>query len=349
MPLKRRRSTGVVQLPKGVHRVLARGREYFYWSPGRGTLTAQKPIRLPDDPTDPKFWNALREAQSTGTKPGALTVGGLVDLYLDSTKFRSKGVGTQDQYRRQLRTLRGGWELDDADTLRPKLIRGVVEGMEDRPGAANNFLGVMRALSTWAIARGYVPVSFTEGVEPFDANGGHKPWTDLQIAAAHAKLTGMLRRGVMLALYTGQRGSDVVRLGWTDFDEGGLRLAQQKTGREVWCPVVPELAAEMAEWEKRPGPFLLQADGRPYSRKRLSIHFDAARTEIPELAGATLHGLRATAVVRLRRAGLTTAQIQDVIGMSMAMIERYSRFADRKASGKAAVIHLAEHAKRNAG
>ena len=150
----------------------------------------------------------------------------------------------------------------------------------------------------------------------------------------------------MLALYTGQRGSDVVRLGWTDFDEGGLRLTQQKTKREVWCPVVPELVAEMAEWEKRPGPFLLQTNGRPYTRKRLSIHFDAIREEIPELADVTLHGLRATAVVRLRRAGLSTAQIQDVIGMSMAMIERYSRFADRKASGKAAVIHLAARANK---
>lgn len=339
----------MVQLPKGVHRVLARGREYFYWAPGRGTATAAKPVRLPDDPHDPKFWLALRDAQADGIKPDVLTFGAMVDLYLDSPKFRSKGEGTKDQYRRQLKRARAGWEHVPAETMRPKLIREVVEGLEDSPGAANNFLGAMRALSTWAIARGYVPASFTEGVEPFDTTGGHKPWTDKQIAAAHKGLTGMLRRGVMLALYTGQRGSDVVRLGWTDFDEGGLRLTQQKTKREVWCPVVPELAAEMAGWEKRPGPFLLQADGRPFSRKRLSIHFDAARTEIPELAGATLHGLRATAVVRLRRAGLSTAQIQDVIGMSMAMIERYSRFADRKASGKAAVIHLAEHAKRSGG
>lgn len=327
--------------------MLARGREYFYWSPGRGTPTAEKPIRLPDDTSDPKFWVALREAQGrSSTAVAVLTVGGMIDLYMDSTKYRGKGAGTRDQYQRQLKILRAGWGNQPASVLRPNLIRETVEGMEDRPGAANNFLGAMRALSTWALARGHVPASFTEGVEPFDAQGGHKPWTDTQIAAAHKRLSGMVRRGVMLALYTGQRGSDVVRLGWTDFDEGGLRLTQQKTKREVWCPVVPELAAEMADWEKRPGPFLLQADGRPYSRKRLSIHFDAIREEIPELADATLHGLRATAVVRLRRAGLSTAQIQDVIGMSMAMIERYSRFADRKASGKAAIIHLAARANK---
>ena len=101
----------------------------------------------------------------------------------------------------------------------------------------------------------------------------------------------------MLYTYTGQRGSDVVRLGFTDIDEGGFALRQRKTGREVWCPIVPELAAEMATWEKRPGPFLIQANGKPYSRNLFWQHFDDAREHIPELAGVTLHGLRCTAAI----------------------------------------------------
>ena len=45
-------------------------------------------------------------------------------------------------------------------------------------------------------------------------------------------------------------------------------------------------------------------------------------------------------MIRLRRAGLEVGQIGDIVGMSLAMIERYCRFADRKASGKAALIKL---------
>jgi hypothetical protein len=123
-------------------------------------------------------------------------------------------------------------------------------------------------------------------------------------------------------------------------DEGGFTIRQRKTGREVWCPIVPELAAEMADWERRPGPFLLQADGRPYTRKRFSVHFASARDEIASLASVTLHGLRCTAVVRLRRLGLSIGQIGDISGMSLAMIERYCRFADKKASGRAALVSL---------
>jgi integrase len=102
----------------------------------------------------------------------------------------------------------------------------------------------------------------------------------------------------------------------------------------------------MEGWERVPGPFVRQASGRPFTRKLFSKHFDEQRKEIASLKGVTLHGLRATAVIRLRRAGLSTAQIQDVIGMSLAMIERYARFADRKASGQAAILRLSDAAQK---
>jgi integrase len=341
---KRRRIVGVVELPKGVHRVVARGREYFYWQPGRGTQHAAPRVRLPDDPQQPDFWAALRQAQGIATGPHRMTVGDVLDAYLTSPKFLKLSKGSQEQYRGQARVVRLAWDKTPADAMKPRHVREVVEGLSDTPGKANNFLSFMRALSAFGVVREHFPASITAGVEPYAKEGGHKPWTDKQIAAAHEHLTGMVRRGIMLALYTGQRGSDIVRLGPTDVDDGGFALRQQKTGREVWCPIVPELAAEMATWELRPGPFLLMANDRPYSRKRLWVHFDQMRETIPALADVTIHGLRATAVVRLRREGLSTAQIQDIIGMSMAMIERYSRFADRKASGKAAVIKLTRKA-----
>ena len=150
----------------------------------------------------------------------------------------------------------------------------------------------------------------------------------------------------MLYLYTGQRGSDVVKLGPTLLDEGGFAIKQKKTGREVWCPVLPELAAEMADWPRRPGPYLLQANGKPYYRKLFWKHFDEARENIAELADVTLHGLRCTAVINLRRGGLSVPQISDIVGMSLATVQRYCRFADRKESGKAALVMLADQRTR---
>jgi len=96
----------------------------------------------------------------------------------------------------------------------------------------------------------------------------------------------MLRRGYVLGRYTGQRISDVVRLGFTDIDEGGFSLRQKKTGVQPWCPIFPELEAEIATWEKRPGPFLLQDNGKPFTTNLLWKLFDKAREDHPELADA---------------------------------------------------------------
>ena len=132
-------------------------------------------------------------------------------------------------------------------TVRPS-VRGIMVPMAVVLSAAslylneaNCFLGAVRALSAWARPRGKIPHTLAEGVKPYPVKSGHKPWTPAQIAAID-QLDGMVRRGVLLYLYTGQRGSDVVRLGWTKIDEGGFALRQRKTGREVWCPIVPELA-----------------------------------------------------------------------------------------------------------
>jgi integrase len=158
----------------------------------------------------------------------------------------------------------------------------------------------------------------------------------------------MLRRGYVLLRYTGQRISDVVRLGFTDIDEGGFSLRQKKTGVEPWCPIFPELEAEMAGWERRPGPFLLQERGRhigrPFTPNGLWKEFDEARAALPVLAGAVPHGLRANAAIRLRQEGFSILQIGDMIGMTAPTVERYCRFADRKAGGQAVLLALKERA-----
>jgi integrase len=353
MPRKRTRRHGLVDLPKGVHRVVAKGKEYFYWNPDRGKKegAAFKAVRLPDDPHGPEFWVRIRELQGDHAHESS-TVNAAIDAYEASPAFtRDISEGTRDQYRRALRKARKAWGNLPVAGIRPVHVKGMMDALAETPGAANNFLSAMRAFSTWALARDWIAVPLTAGSDRVVTGGGHKPWTDEQVAAAHRCLAGDIRKGVMLMLYTGQRGSDMVRMGWPMIDEGGFSLKQQKTGVEVWCPIVPELAAEMATWEKAPGPFVKQPDGRakgrPYTRKLFSIHFDKARESIPELAGVTLHGLRATAVIRLRRAGCSTLEIESIVGMSAPMIARYCRFDDKKKTGQAAVVRLAKAAAGN--
>lgn len=331
-------------LPKGVHRVKSRGRDYFYFQPGRGTTSSGERIRLPDDPQSPEFWaeiNRLTNRERGLSLPVVVTMNVVFDKYLQWLRGRNDVSGeTKRKYERQLDIARNGIGHMPAETVLPKHVRTLLDDFSEVPGTGNNLLGALRAVSSWGVERGYFDHSFTQSVKPYKSDGGHKPWTAKQCEAAERGLFGMVRRAYFLARYTGQRGSDVVRLGPHMIDDGGFRIVQQKTGREVWCPIDPELAAEMATWERHLGPYLQQHWGKVYSRKLLDSQFNAARSGIPELAGVTFHGLRGTRVVELRQRGATTTQIQDQVGMSLPMIERYCRFADKKANGKAAVLQL---------
>ena len=171
-----------------------------------------------------------------------------------------------------------------------------------------------------------------------------------ELAAAEKHLTGMILRAYFLARYTGQRGSDVVKLAKHSLMTAGSVFDSKRPEKngDIWCPIEEPLAAEMATWERLPGPYVRQNHGkltaRPYSTNTSS----EARERIPELADVTFHGLRATRVVELRQRGATTLEIQDQVGMSPKMIDRYCCFADKEANGKAAVVALAER-RKNAG
>lgn len=333
-------------LPKNVHRVVARGREYFYWQEHRGTERAGERHSLPSDPHSPAFWAAIRTLQGADAAPEVKTVNVVCDLYLAWPPFRTElAIGTQKQYEHAMKTVRAAWGGLPAAGLQPLHVQTLMDELADKPGKANNTLTLLRALNAWGRKRGHFEHSLVEGIGRYRTKGGHKPWTDAQQAAAVASLTGPMRRAYFLARHTGQRGSDIIRLGETFIDDGGFRLLQKKNGGkigEIWCPIEDELAAEMATWERRPGPYLLQANGEPYNKKLLELHFAEARARIAGIGGVTFHGLRATRVIELRQRGATTLQIQDQVGMSPKQIDGYCRFADKKANGKAAVVALAE-------
>lgn len=344
---RKRRHRQTVTLPKGVHRVIARGREYFYYQAGRGTTHVGERIKLPNDPQSPEFWQAVRQAQGFVGPVATDTIGALIDAYETAWPGlpRKLADSTKDHYRNNLRVVREAWGNLPAGSLRPSHVQALIEKIgAEKPGTANNVLDALRAMCRWACGpRELLSRDPTHGVAHFDQGEGHKPWTSEQLAFADANLTGMLRRAYVLGRYTGQRISDVVRLGWTDIDDGGFRLRQKKTGAEPWCPIFPELEAEMATWEKRPGPFLRQDSGKPFTTNLLWKLLDKAREKHPPLDGAVWHGLRANAVIRLRQSGRSAMEISDAIGMSVPMVERYSRYADRKAGGKALLLSLAEH------
>jgi integrase len=233
-----------------------------------------------------------------------------------------------------------------------------MDGIADRPGKQGAALRALKQFEKWAIVRDYLPRPITTGVEIGHSDGGNIPWTDEQVAVAEQHARPDFARVVTLAANTGQRGSDLIRMCWTDVEtydgREGINVTQKKTGRKIWVPILSTLATAMATWERQPGPFLRRMNGLPWNRVDLSNQWERERERNPYLLEHSklplnIHGLRGHACVRLRRAGANAQQIADTVGMSVPMVEHYCRFSVQRENATAALLHMETFRERGGG
>lgn len=275
----------------------------------------------------------------------------VIRAYRASDKYGKLAKSTKSNYGKPLSV------AERPDTLgalsiyevRPSLVQAFLDGFADRPAAQKSAQTALKALEKWALVRDLLPHPITTGTEAPGSDGGHEPWTDDQVHLAERHARPHLARIITLAANTGQRGSDLVKMRWSDIEtyEGrpGINVTTQKTGRQLWVPFTQELSAAIATWERRPTFIALKEDGQPFSREQLSDQWLRERNSKPVLAPLrdaklVMHGLRATAVVRLRRAGVPQLLIGDMVGMSRQMVERYCRFSVQRENALAAVHYL---------
>lgn len=275
----------------------------------------------------------------------------LVRAFKESAKFKSLAPASQDLLGRELDfacrpNCMGAVPLD---VIRPSVVQDYLDGWDDKPGKQAAALSAFKMLEKWAVVRDLLPRAITLGVETGRPQGGHTPWTDEQVALAERYARPHIARVVTLGAHTGQRRSDLIRMGPTDLEtfngREGIRVVQQKTGREVWVPILSTLADAMAKWERQPGPYLTKPDGRTWSATDVTQAWTHERDSNRELealkrAGLVLHGLRGHACVRLYRAGATTRQVADMVGMSEGMVARYTKKSVQRENASAAVVHL---------
>ena len=121
---------------------------------------------------------------------------------------------------------------------------------------------------------------------------------------------------VLMALWTGQRQGDLLRLTWSAYDGTTIRLKQSKTGARVTIPVGAPLKAALDAAERRSPIILLTIDGKPWTQDGFRASFAKARIKAG-IRDVTFNDLRGTAVTRLAIAGATEAEIATITGHSL--------------------------------
>ena len=307
-----------------------RGRRYFYHR-----KTGE---RLPDDPV----LRAARVAElniDLARRPPAITPGTFDELiarYKASPSFHRLKPRTQIGYGACLDLIRKAWGDKPVARLEARHVEQLQMKLAGTPRKADYVVTVLRLLLAYAVKHGYRQDNPALRPGRVNRTTSYKPWPDEALETFFAAAPAELVLAAKLALYTGQRLGDLIRMTWGDYDAGTIRLAQNKTGAPIMIPVAGPLREALDATKRSQIVILTTSTGRPWTAPNLSHQFSKA-VKAAGLSGLVFHGLRHTAAVKLAEAGCSALEIQAITGhRGLEMVETYTRQANQeRLAGKA--------------
>jgi integrase len=218
---------------------------------------------------------------------------------------------------------------DDIEKITRPMMYQFKERNFDYPGRCKTALSALSAVFRFAHNNGWIIGNPAGNLTNLPKSTPHKRWSDAEINRFIETAPEHLRLAVILALYTGQRRGDLVKMRWSDYDGETIHLVQQKTGKDLTIYVHPRLRAALDK-AGRVGPYLLRnSRNEPWCGP--SLHRAVSRhAKAIGITDKTLHGIRKSTASKLAELGCTPHQIMSVTGHSMKEASNYSREASTK-------------------
>jgi integrase len=295
---------------------LADGRTRTYWYAWKGG----PPLR--GEPGTPEFIHSYNEAVATkaATPQGALL--SVLQSYQTSGEFNGLAARTRSDYVKHFKAIEREFGDFPLSGLTDRRTRGIFMAWRDRLAArsrrqADYAWQVLARVLSWALDRGLVLANpCARGGRLYRGSRVDKIWTADDEAAFLKSAPAHFHLPLLLALWTGQRQGDLLRLPWSAYDGTRIRLRQGKTGARVVLPVGAPLKTAL-DAAKKHGPLILANSlGRPWTSHGFQASWRIAATKA-NIVGLTFHDLRGTAVTRLATTGCTTPEIASLTGHSL--------------------------------
>ena len=174
--------------------------------------------------------------------------------------------------------------------------------------------GTLARILSWAHNRRLIAKNpCAKGGKLYHGTRVHKIWDDEEVARFLRTAPPYLRLAMLLAINTGQRQGDLLRLPWSAYDGKAIKLRQRKTGAYVPIPVTDELKAALDAAPRQSPIMLTNSEGKPWSESGFQGAWGKA-TMRAGIRGLTFHDLRGTAVVTLARADCNEVEIYSITG-----------------------------------
>jgi len=225
------------------------------------------------------------------------TVAHAVDRFL-SEVVPLRAEATQRDYLRyadKVKAVFGSTRLVDVET------HHVARYLDEKKAKveANRIIAFLSAVYTKAIRWGWCSTNPCRGVQRNPEQKRRRYLEDAEIEKLRAAAGDTVRAIMNLALLTGLRKKDVLKIRLADLREDGIFVEQSKTGKRqvfTWTPALQEAVDRAKALRRRVGSLYLFAtrDGQPYT----TTGFDSMWQRVvkkSKLEDARFHDLRAKA------------------------------------------------------
>lgn len=296
---------------------LADGTTQTYWYAWKGGP------RLQGAPGTPEFIASYNEAVAQKIKPPTGRLLSLLQAYQMSEDFRQLADRTRTDYTRMIRhEIEPEYSDFPLSGLTDRRTRGIFMEWRDRLALksrrqADYAWTVLARVLSWSKDRGKITVNPCErGGRIYSGSRAENIWSIDQEAAFLKLAPAHLHLPLVLALWTGQRQGDLLRLPWSAYNGTQIRLRQSKTGARVVVPVGAPLKSALDAATKRSTIILTTTDGKPWTAAGFRASWGKACTKAG-VSGVTFNDLHGTAVTRLALAECTEAEIATITGHSL--------------------------------
>ena len=328
----------------------------YYYLRGFGAL---KPLAgdeaeafHPGTPAFMRSYHAAIAAPRIARTSGALQ--SIIDGYQKSPQWTALGERTKRDYIQAIAKIEKRFgdrplEVIEDPKIRPRFLGWRDEMAKASPRQADAVFGVLRIILEWGRDRGLV--SHNHALRPkkvYKADRSDKLWLPEHIAAIRTSAPPDMLLAFELALGTGQRKGDLLKLAWSCYDGERVRFRQGKRKRLVNMPVTKALKAVLDAAPKKAAT-ILSNNGKPWH----AVTFDHRWRKAFLAAGLRdtglhFHDIRGTTCTELGDAGATPSETAAFLGWTVSTVTRMldTYQAQTAAQSNSAVAKL--EARRNA-
>jgi len=305
--IKRKLATGVV--------------ETYYYHRATGT-------RLSGKPGTPEFVASLAAAEAKIKNRTKGTLSGLIREFETTAKWRRLAESTRKEYKRVLTFWDAEYGTCPYAALEDKEFRRDVlkwhdAFSEDKPREADNRVTILARVLSWGAKDGPLKVNVLDSFDrAYAGDRSDMIWLPEHVDAFMKIATPEMQLGLVLALHTGQRQGDILRLAWNNYDGSHIKLRQGKSaragklGREVRIKCTAALKATLDAIPRRGTVIMTTKTGRAFKKRYFADQWEETCKKA-EIVDLHFHDIRGTTVTMLFQAGCNLGEIVSITGHSL--------------------------------